>query len=257
MTARLHHEITGPAGAPVVVLASSIGTTAALWDPQVGGLADQFRVLRYDHRGHGRSEVPPGPYAIAELGADVVALLDQLDLERVSFCGLSLGGMVGMWLATHAPERIDRLALACTAPQLGPPEMWADRAATVRAEGTAALVEPVLQRWFTADFVERHPVTVERVAAMLRATPAEGYAACCDAIRVMDQRADLPSITAPTLVLAGADDPSTPPAVAQSISAAIPGSTLVVLPGAAHLANIAQPELFGAALRAHLTGDDG
>ena len=237
--ARLAHELDGPEGAPVLVLASSMGTTMAMWDPQLGPLSQRLRVLRYDHRGHGGSEVPDGPYRIEELGADLLGLLDQLGLDRVSFCGLSLGAMVGMWVAANAPGRIDRLALCCTAATVDG-EVYLERAAKVRAGGTEAVAEEVLSRWFTPAF--RDHAQAERAAAMLRATPDEGYAGCCEALAAMDLRDGLARITAPTLVVAGAVDPATPPAKAQEIAAAIPGARLQVVPGAAHLANIEQPE---------------
>ena len=156
-----------------------------MWDPQVPALAERLRV-RYDHRGHGGSPVPPGPYSLDDLGADALALLDGLGLERVHFCGLSLGGMVGMWMAINAPERIDRLVLCCTSAQLGPPEMWADRAATVRAEGVEAIADAGIGRWLTEDFSAREPEKTAAVRAMLAATPDEGYAGCCAAIEHMD-----------------------------------------------------------------------
>ncbi|HWC42750.1 MAG TPA: 3-carboxy-cis,cis-muconate cycloisomerase [Actinomycetota bacterium] len=235
----LGFALDGPEEAPVLVLANSMGTTMAMWDQQVAALAGRLRVLRYDHRGHGGSEVPPGPYRIEELGTDLLGLLDELGLGRVSFCGLSLGGMVGMWVAAHAPDRIDRLALCCTAATVNG-EVYLERAAKVRAGGTASVAEEVLSRWFTPSF--RDDAQLERAAGMLRATPDEGYAGCCEALAVMDLRDGLASITAPTLVLAGADDPATPPAKAEAIAAAIPGARLDVVGGAAHLANIEQPE---------------
>ncbi len=254
MTVRLHHELIGPSDAPVVVLSSSIGTTAAMWDDQIPALRDRFRVLRYDHRGHGRSEVPPGPYALADLGADVLDLLDQLGVERASFCGLSMGGMVGMWLASHAPERIDHLVLACTAAHLGPAQVWDDRIALVRSAGMASLVDGVTQRWFTPGFVRDNPDAVARIAAMLEASDPNGYVACCAAIRDMDQRSALSTITAPTLVIAGADDPATPLDQAEAIHRGVAGSTLVVIDDAAHLANVQQPAAFDQALQSHLGG---
>ncbi|MGH9065870.1 MAG: 3-oxoadipate enol-lactonase [Acidimicrobiales bacterium] len=254
MPAWLHHVAEGPEDAPVVVLSNSLGTTLGMWDPQVSALVERWRVVRYDQRGHGRSAVPPGPCSIADLGGDVLALLDSLGVDRVSFCGLSLGGMVGMWLAAHAPHRIDRLVLCCTSARLGPPEAWAERAATVLAEGMGAIAEATVGRWFTPSFRERAPRIVDGVRRMLLATSPQGYAACCRAIEAMDLRADLGSITAPTLVVAAADDPSTPPSHGEEIHGAVAGSRMVVLPSAAHLANLEQPGPFTAALLAHLEG---
>jgi 3-oxoadipate enol-lactonase len=249
--ARLAYELGGPEQAPVLVLSNSMGTTMAMWDQQLAALAGRLRVLRYDHRGHGASEVPPGPYRIDELGRDLLGLLDDLGLERVSFCGLSLGGMVGMWLAANAPDRIDRLALCCTAATVNG-EVYLGRAAKVRAGGTGSVVAEVLDRWFTPAFRRTTPDQVERAAAMLRATPDEGYAGCCEALAAMDLRAGLSAITAPTLVIAGADDPATPPAQAEAIVAAIPEARLEVVSGAAHLANIEQPEQVTRLLVDHL-----
>jgi 3-carboxy-cis,cis-muconate cycloisomerase/3-oxoadipate enol-lactonase len=237
--ARLAYELDGPEEGPVLVLANSMGTTMAMWDQQLGALSEHLRVLRYDHRGHGGSEVPAGPYRIEELGTDLLGLLDELGLDRVSFCGLSLGGMVGMWVAANAPERIDRLALCCTAATVNG-EVYLERAAKVRAGGTASVAEEVLSRWFTPSFGD--DAQMERAAGMLRATPDEGYAGCCEALAVMDLRDGLSRIAAPTLVVAGADDPATPPPKAEEIAAAVPDTRLEVVPGAAHLANIEQPE---------------
>jgi 3-oxoadipate enol-lactonase len=237
----LHYTVDGPAAAPVLVLGSSLGTSGAMWQPQMAALTPHLRVLRYDHRGHGASPVPPGPYRLDELGADLLALLDRLGLDRVHLGGLSLGGMVAMWLAAHAPQRVEKLILMCTSARLGPPETWAQRAATVRTGGVAAIADPVLERWFTPEFVERHPGVVGWARRLLITTPAEGYAGCCAAIERMDLIPVLGRITAPTLVIAGARDPATPPEHAALIARGIHGARLEVVPEAAHLANIAQP----------------
>jgi 3-oxoadipate enol-lactonase len=247
------HVVDGPVARPVLVLSSSLGTTWELWDAQLVELARHFRVLRYDHPGHGRSEAPPGPITIEALAGGLVELLDRLELERVSFCGLSLGGMVGMALALEAPERVDRLVLCCTAAYLGPAEGWHDRARLVRAGGTAAIAERVLERWFTERLRTERPAVVSRFREMLQATPREGYAACCEAIASWDARTSLGAIRAPTLVIAGEEDVATPPDDAVFLEGAIPGAGLVVLPGAAHLANVEQPELFNRALLGHFS----
>jgi 3-oxoadipate enol-lactonase len=238
----LHHTVDGPDGAPLLVLGSSLGTSGAMWQPQLAGLVSRFRVVRYDHRGHGSSPVPPGPYRIEDLGMDLLALLDHLGLDRVHLGGLSLGGMVAMWLAAHAPERVDRLVLLCTSARLGPPETWVRRAASVRAGGMETIAEAVLARWFTPGFVERHPGVVGWARRLLFTTPPEGYAGCCAAIGKMDLIPVLGRITAPTLVIAGAEDPATPPDHGALIAAGIPGARLTVVPGAAHLANVEQPD---------------
>ncbi len=249
---RLHATLDGPPGAPVLVLGGSLGTTSAMWTPQLAELASRFWVVRYDHLGHGGSLAPPGPYSIDQLGRELLALLDELVIERASFAGLSLGGMVGMWVAAHAPERVQRLALFCTSARLGPAEMWHQRAAAVRASGVPAVVDAVMARWFTPAFARERPEVVAAHREMVTGTPAEGYAGCCEAIAAMDLRADLGSITAPTLVVAGAQDPATPPPHAELIASAIPGARLVVLDPAAHLATVEQPERASRLLLDHL-----
>ncbi len=251
-TAELHHLLEGPDDAPVLVMASSLGTTLRMWDEQAPALSERFRLLRYDHRGHGGSSVPPGPYRIEDLGRDALALLDRLGIERFSFCGLSIGGMVGMWLASEAPGRVERLVLCCTSALFGPREVWDERIAVARGQGMDALVEGVVARWFTPDFFSSHPETVEGAARMLRETDAEGYAGCCAAIRDMDLRGRLGSIKAPTLVISAADDPATPPEHGELIRDSIPGAGFEVVPNASHLANIEQPELMTRALLDHL-----
>jgi 3-oxoadipate enol-lactonase len=223
-----------------------------MWDRQTAALAEHWRVVRYDHRGHGRSPVPPGPYELADLGADALALLDRLGAERVHWCGLSLGGMVGMWLAINAPERIDRLVLCCTSAKLGPPSMWAERAATVRAHGVDAIADAGIGRWLTGGFVAREPQTAAEVRAMLAATPAEGYAGCCAAIEHMDLLDRLGGIRAPTLVIAAAQDPATPPEHGERIASAVPGARLAVIDNAAHLATVEQPAVMTDLIAGHL-----
>jgi 3-oxoadipate enol-lactonase / 4-carboxymuconolactone decarboxylase len=252
MTVELNYRIEGPDGAPVVMMASSLGTSLAMWDDQAPALSEHLRVLRYDHRGHGGSPVPPGPYTMEELADDAVALLDRLGIERVAFCGVSLGGMVGMTLALRAPERVERLVLCSTSRYLGPPEQWAERAATVRARGVDALAPSVLERWLTP---AAPPEMVARLYSILRSTPAEGYAGCCEAIAGYDLRGALGAIAAPTLAIAAADDPSTSPEHLEAIVAEVPGARLHVLGAAAHLANVEQPAAFTTALGSFLEGE--
>ncbi|MDF5753280.1 3-oxoadipate enol-lactonase [Spongiactinospora sp. TRM90649] len=242
------YEAAGDPEAPALVLSSSLGTTTAMWDAVVPALAEHYWVIRYDHRGHGRSPVPAGPYRLDDLGGDVLGLLDHLGLDRVRFAGLSLGGMTGMWLAAHAPERVSSLALLCTSARLGPPETWTDRIATVLSDGTAAIADAALGRWFTPEFRERRPDVAETYRAMLAAQPADGYAACCAAIREMDLTGDLRSITAPTLVISGEEDPVTPPSHGLAIAGRVPGAEMVTVPGASHLAAVERPD----EVRAHL-----
>ncbi len=248
----LHHLLEGPENAPVLVMANSLGATLDMWDEQAGTLRDRFRLLCYDHRGHGGSPVPPGPYKIDDLGRDVLALLERLEIQRFSFCGLSIGGMVGMWLASELPERVERLVLCCTSPRFVPPDAWDSRAAAVRADGVAAVAVAVLERWFTSAFHESRPEVVEWAGRMLRGTPAEGYAGCCEAIRDADLNDRLGAISAPTLVIAGADDPAASVDQAEGIRDGVPGARLVVIPQAAHLANVEQPEDFARAVLDHL-----
>src|SRR4051812_19900061 len=253
MTVELAHRFDGPAGAPVLVLSSSLGTTGAMWDDNVDALAQRFRLLRYDTRGHGESPVPDGPYSIDQLGADVLALLDRLELERVSFCGLSIGGMIGMWVASEAPARIERLVLCCTVPHFPPRELWDERIETVRAEGIEPMVEPALDRWLPSEVRATRPEAEQHLRALIRSTPPEGYAGCCEAIRDMDLRGRLARIERPTLVVAGSQDPSTPAQRVREIAAAVGGARYVELEGAAHIANMARPREFERAVLDHLT----
>jgi 3-oxoadipate enol-lactonase len=254
---RLAATWDGPPDAPVLVLGNSLGTTGEVWAPQVPVLARHFRVLRYEHRGHGGSPAPPGPYRIADLGADVLDLLDAAAVARAAYCGISLGGMVGMWLAAHAPERITALGLCCTSAYLAPERVWLDRAASVRAGGMGAIAEAVATRWFTPDFMSREPAVVAGVTGILRTVIPEGYAGCCEAIAAMDLRPVLRSVSAPTLVVAGAEDPATPPWHGAVISRAIPGARLRVIRGGAHLANVSQAAEVTTALLGHLTAAVG
>ncbi|MDP9416751.1 MAG: 3-oxoadipate enol-lactonase [Actinomycetota bacterium] len=248
----VHHVVEGRADAPVVLLIGSLGSTLGMWEPQVDALAEHFRVVRYDARGHGRSPVPPGPYALDDLVDDALTLLDRLGVRRACVIGLSLGGMTALRLAAREPERVDRLAVLCTSALLGPSQAWHERAALVRAHGVAAVADAVVSRWFTEQTRSRDPQLVESMRAVVAATPAEGYAACCEALAVMDLRDDLPTICAPSLVVAGAEDPATPPEHLKAVAAAIPDARLVVLPGAAHLANWEQALAVNAALLTHL-----
>jgi 3-oxoadipate enol-lactonase len=248
----LDHGFHGPEGAPVLVLSNSLGTTQELWSRQLPELAEHFRLLTYDHPGHGASELPEPAYTVEAFADGLLRLLDELGLERVSLCGLSLGAMVGMALALEAPERVDRLVLACTSAYLGPPEPWAERARIVRAEGTEAIAGAVVGRWFTPALAREEPETVARFRAMLAATPPEGYARCCEALGAWDARERISAIGVPALVLAGADDPATPVAHAELIASRIPGARLQVLERAAHLANVERAEAFTSAVLEHL-----
>ena len=244
--------VAGPPGAPVLVLGNSLGTSAEVWDRQVPALAGKFTLVRYELPGHGGSGARPGPYTIAELGAGVLALLDALGVERAGYCGISLGGMIGMWLAANAPSRIAALGLVCTAAHLPPAGDWQERAARVRTAGMASISAAVVSRWFTPAYAELAPSVVAGFRAGLEGTDPEGYAGCCEAIADMDLRPDLPAITAPALVIAGADDPATPPEYGAVIASGIDGARLEVIPGAAHLAAVSAADPVTAALTTHL-----
>jgi 3-oxoadipate enol-lactonase/4-carboxymuconolactone decarboxylase len=242
MTVDLSFDFT-PAqtdSAPTVVLLGSLGSDRSMWDPQVGPLSRAANVLAVDLRGHGRSPAPVGPYTIADLGSDVVALLDSRQLDRVHVVGLSMGGAVGQWLAIHHPARVDTLTLLCTAAKFGESSAWTDRAAAVRANGIDSIASAVVDRWFTSELAAREPDLVSRYRAMIAATDDEGYAACCDALSGWDSRADLARISAPTVVVAGEMDPSTPPDTLAVIADGVAGAQFQVLSPAAHLANIEQ-----------------
>ena len=251
MTA-LDHRLHGPEGAPTLVLSGSLGTTQELWERQLPALVERFRVLTYDHPGHGRSDLPEPEPTVESLADSLVVLLDELELERVSLCGVSLGGMVGMVLALAAPDRVERLVLACTSAYVGPPHGWAERARIVRAEGMEAIANSVVGRWFTPGLVHDEPETVARFRAMLAGTPPEGYARCCEALAAWDARERISGISAPALVIAGADDPAIPVEHSELLAARIPGARLHVLERAAHLANVERPDAFTSAVLEHL-----
>ena len=248
----LEHRLHGRPGGPVLVLSNSLGTTQELWDRELPALAEHFHVLTYDHPGHGASDLPEQPCTVEGQAHALLELLDGLDLDRVSLCGVSLGGMIAMALALEAPERVERLVVACTSAYLGPPEAWAERARTVRTDGMEAVADAVVGRWFTPGFSHAEPETVARFRAMLVSTPPEGYARCCEAVGGWDARERISTISAPALVVAGAEDPATPPEHAELVASRIPGARLHVLEGAAHLANVEQAEAFTQAILEHL-----
>jgi 3-oxoadipate enol-lactonase len=237
----IHVEVEGAERAPALMLSNSLGTNLRMWDDQEAEFAKNFRLIRYDSRGHGKSGAPPGPYTIERLGRDALAVMDGLGVSKVNWCGLSKGGMVGMWLGANAPERIDRLILSNTACYMPATDVWNQRITVARTEGMAPLVEGTIERWFTKGFREREPDKVGRVRDMLLATKPEGYAACCEAIREMDQRESIKRIGAPTLVICGRHDPSTNVEAAEAIRSRITGAALTLL-DAAHISNIEQPD---------------
>jgi len=248
----LHHQVMGPEAAPAVFLGPSLGTTLSMWDAQAAVFAEKYRVVRFDTRGHGGSPVPDGPYSVAQLAGDVIALADSLGIDTFAYVGLSLGGVVGQAIAVTHPDRLRALTLCCTGPSFGDPAAWYERAATVRSEGMAWLVEPTKERWFTPHFVQAHPGETQRLLDMIASASPEGYAGCCDALAACDMGPRLGEITAPTRVIAGAHDPVSPPPVAQTLVEGIADSDLVVLEDASHIANVAQPDEFNSAVLEHL-----
>jgi 3-oxoadipate enol-lactonase len=235
----IHVEVEGPDNKPVLMLSNSLGTDLHMWDPQVASLTRHFRLVRYDRRGHGQSGVPKGPYNMEMLGRDVLAVLDALKIEKINWCGLSMGGMVGMWLGANAPQRINRLILSNTSAYFADKEIWNGRIKTVREKGLASIVGGTMERWFTQGFREREPNKIAWLSEMFLATDPEGYIACGEAVRDMDHREIIKSITAPTLVIAGRHDPATTVEHGEFIRSRIPGASMTVL-DAAHIANVEQ-----------------
>jgi 3-oxoadipate enol-lactonase len=244
----LAYRFDGPEGAPVVMLSNSLMSNHTMWDPQIDALSAEYRVLRYDTRGHGASAAPVGPYSMAMLGEDAVALMDGLGLDKVHFCGLSMGGMIGQYLGANHGERLKSLTLCDTACVLPPASLWDERIDQARAGGTGAAVDATLERWFTAPYRESGNPEVEKIGVMIRGTDVEGFAGCAAAIRDMDQTDLLASIDTDTLVVVGEHDPGTPVSAAKVLHENIPGSELVVIDASAHLCNIEQPAAFNQAL---------
>ena len=246
---RLHYRAEGDPANPALVLSNSLGAALDMWAPQVEPLAARFHLIRYDTRGHGQSAVTPGPYTIAQLGRDVIGLLDHLGLGRAHFAGVSMGGLTGQWLALNRPERLHRVALCNTAASIGPPDNWTNRVAAVRADGVGSIADAVASRWLTTDYAAAKPELASSLRRMLAATASEGYAGACLAVRDADFRADLSRIAVPTLVIAGTHDLSTPPAEGRFLADHIPGAQYRELSGA-HLTNLEDVERFNAALLA-------
>ncbi|MBN9582058.1 MAG: 3-oxoadipate enol-lactonase [Afipia sp.] len=249
---RLNVAVDGRDGGPTIMLSNSLGATMAMWEPQMAALKKLFRVVRYDRRGHGQSDVPTGPYSMDRFGKDVLAILDDLNIDRVHWCGLSMGGMVGQWLGANAPDRIDRLILANTTCYYPDPTNWQNRIKTVRENGLAAIADTVISGWLTADFRAREPETAARMKAMLIASPIEGYLACCEALSRLDQRDLLPRIKAPTLIIAGRHDQSTPVDASVYMRSQIPDASMTLL-DAAHISNVEQAHNFTDAVIGFLT----
>ncbi len=240
---RIHYEVAGDADLPPLVLSNSLGTSLEMWEPQMPALASRFRVVRYDSRGHGASDAPPGPYSIEQLARDVLGLLDRLSIPRAHFCGLSMGGCVGMWIGINAPERLERLVLANTGAKISTADQWNARIAAAERGGMASIAGGVIARWFPQRLLEQPTPMITRLRATLEATSMRGYVACCAAVRDMDLRRALPRIHVPTLVIAGSEDLPTPPSDARFLAEHIPGARYVELP-AAHLSNIQAARAF-------------
>ncbi|MDP9146923.1 MAG: 3-oxoadipate enol-lactonase [Acidobacteriota bacterium] len=240
---RMHYQVDGPEHAPTLVLSNSLGTTLELWDPQITDFSRKFRVLRYDSRGHGRTTVTLGEYSVELLAKDVIALMDALNIERAHFCGLSIGGMTGMWLGANAAARLNKLVLCNTSVKIGTVESWKARIDAVRQGGMKNVAESVIERWFTADFRAREPIAVAQTRKMIEGTDASGYMASCAAVRDFNFGDHLREIGAPTLVVAGAKDPATTPADGQRLAGQIPGAKYVEL-NAAHISNVEEAKHF-------------
>ena len=244
----LSWEIDGKKGAPVMVLGHSLGTDRSMWSGQREAFEASYRVLQLDLRGHGASPVPGGPYEIEDLAADVLRVADRAGLSSFIYCGSSLGGVVGLFLAARHPERIDALVAANTGAKIGTEAGWNERISLVRSSGLAGLSETAIERWLAPTFRASNPSTVDSLRQAFRRTPTEGYAGCCAALATADLRDELAGIRTPTLIIAGELDVATPVRDAELLHAGIPGSRLVVLPSAAHLSNIDQRGSFNAAV---------
>ncbi len=249
----LHVQVEGNPDRPTLLLSNGLGTNSNMWSPQMPAFLEHFQVVRYDVRGHGQSPATPGEYSIELLAHDALGVLDSLNINQAYFCGLSMGGMIGQWIGSHAPERLIRMALSNTGPKLGTTESWNARIADVMKNGMESLVEPSLLRWLTRMFMERHPETTARVREMMLTTSTAGYIGCCAAIRDMDQTQTAALIAVPTLVIGGLDDHVTTPGDANRLAKTIKGGTLVLL-AAAHLSNFERPSDYTSAVLNFLKG---
>ena len=251
---RFRIQLDGPESGPPLMFSNSLGASLEMWDAQVAHFAKTFRVIRYDVRGHGRSSAPSGPYSLAMLAQDALRILDSLHIHKTDWVGCSMGGMVGMHLLTHHRERIGKAVLGNTSPFMGPPATdWNARIRVAHAEGMDAIAEAMKPRWFTRRMNENNPAEVSRITDQVRSASVAGYTACCGAIRDMDQRESVKSITNPVLVLIGGEDPSTPPAMGEILVRNIRGAKKAVIP-AAHISNCEIPDQYNAAIAPFLEG---
>lgn len=246
-------EMCGPKDGPVVILSNSIGSSRGMWDEVVERSRSHARIIRYDTRGHGQSGIATGPFDLARLGHDVLAIMNHLEIDRATFCGLSLGGVTGMWLGTNAPDRFSGFVFANTASSFPPPDIWRERAAAVRKSGMSSLVQPTLDRWLTKRFQAAQEARTADIGIMIGSTPAEGYAACCEVLAEADESGSLARLQSPVLVIVGEHDPSTPPSRGAEIVSAVSGSKMVSL-DAAHLSAIEAPDAFAGAMLEFLDG---
>lgn len=247
-------DLQGPEGAPVLVFSNSLGTTLEMWDAQAKAFSANYRVLRYDTRGHGGSVCNPGPYSFTQLGGDVLAILDALDIDKAHFCGISMGGLTGLWLGVNAGNRMRSITVANSAAKIGAEAAWRDRAALVRANGASAmqtLADSSPSRWFTEGFIAAQPAAVQLAQSWIAGVSPEGYASCCEALATEDLRASISTITTPTLLIAGSSDPVTTVADAEAMHAAIPNAEIAAVP-ASHLSNLEAPQAFDLALATFL-----
>lgn len=240
----LYVEAAPDNGKPPLLFLNPLGADHTIWDAQIPAFSEHFRIIRFDDRGHGQSEVPDAPYTIDRLGRDARGVLEAVDIDSAHVVGISKGGMVGAWLGANSPEHVEKLVISSSAPHLAPRDVWEGRANTARSDGVSALADAVIGRWFTEDFRTRQPEAVARVRAMILGTSDEGYAACCEALAEMDLRDDLELIPVPTLVLCGDSDPAVQPTKTREWVATIEGAKLEVIGKCAHLPNVEQTETF-------------
>ena len=249
----LYYQTAGDSRNPAIIFANSLGTQLSMWQPQIDALSKQYYVINYDTRGHGKSDKPQGPYSLTRLGQDVLCVLGALGIKKANFCGISMGGLTGLWLAIYAPERFERIAVANTAAKIGERSAWLERAAMVRAQGMDGLAQSAASRWFTPAFTEQQPDLIESMTSALAAEDAEGYASCCEALAEADLRDKIARINLPLLVIAGDEDPVTTVADAKAIQQVVPTAKVKSL-AASHISNLEQPAAFNRALKSFLAG---